>query len=222
MNTRFRTGCQDGSHMQRGMVLLLCLLFLMALSLLGLSASTETVLQSKLSANLQDSERAKQSALLASSWAEHWLLSLEGTAPEYCTDSCSGLILHAAGDLPPHPEYENHDWWMANGHEAGIDPLTGERLQTITGDSIDAPVWVIETVKTITAAESGDPDLQVWYRILARGTGHAESAVSVVESVVVRSWPAAPDDASFSIVEGACPGSSPTTICGRFSWREIL
>jgi len=207
---------------QRGMVLLLCLLFLVALSLLGLSAATETLLQNKLAANLQDAERAKQAASLASSWAEQWILTLEGAEPENCADSCDGLILHAAGSLPPHPESAAIDWWMGNGHEAGIDPLTGERLQTISRDSIDAPVWIIEKLRTVTPAESGDPDLQVWYRVLARGSGQAETAVSVVESIVVRAWPVPADNASFGIVAGACPGSAPTTICGRYAWREIL
>jgi len=213
---------QGGPHTQRGMVLLLCLLFLVALSLLGLSAYTETLLQHRLSANLQDAERAKQSALLASSWAEDWLMSLQGPAPANCTDACMGLVLHAAGELPLHPEYENHAWWMANGHEAGVDPLTGERTQTISGDSFAAPMWVIETLETITPDESGGPDLQVWYRILARGTGRAETAVSVVESTVVRSWPVPADNAAFSLGDGACPGSTPTAICGRYAWREIL
>jgi len=222
MKVRIHNIRHNGLPRQRGMVLLLCLLFLMALSLLGLSASTETLLQSKLSANLQDSERAKQAALLASAWAERWLLSLEGPAPGNCSDACDGLILHDTGALPAHPESENFNWWMANGHEAGVDPLTGQRLQTIARDSVDAPVWIIETVKTITPAESGEADLQTWYRILARGTGHSETAVSVVESVVVRSWPLPANNAAFSVVAGACPGSTPAAICGRYAWREIL
>jgi len=222
MKLHFRNIRQCGSLAQQGMVLLLCLLFLVALSLLGLSASTETLLQSRLSANLQDSERAKQSALLASAWAERWLLSLEGPAPANCTVACDGLILHVAGALPVHPESESFDWWIANGHEAGVDPLTGTRLQTLSRDSVDAPVWIIESAKAITPAESGNPDLQTWYRILARGTGRAETAVSVVESIVVRSWPVPADNAAFSVVAGACPGSTPTAICGRYAWREIL
>lgn len=210
------------SHAQHGMVLLLCLLFLIVLSLLGLSAASETLLQSKLAANLQDSERAKQSALLASTWAENWLLSLDGPAPVDCTDSCEDLKLHAAGALPPHPETRSVSWWVSNGHEAGVDPLTGERLQTLSPDSFDAPIWIVETVNTVTPADSGDPDLQVWYRILARGTGRAATAVSVVESIVVRSWPVPADNPSFSNVQGACPGSLATVICGRYAWREIL
>jgi len=222
MKARCRPGRQRELHRQNGVVLLLCLLFLVALSLLGLAASTETLLQNRLSSNLQDAERAKQAASLASSWAEHWLMSLEGPAPANCTVSCEGLVLHSAGELPPHPETEDIGWWMASGHEAGIDPMTGERLQTISGDSIEVPVWIIETIKIVPPAESGDPDLQVWYRILARGTGHTETAVSVVESIVARSWPVPDDNPSFSVIAGACPGSSPTAVCGRYAWRELL
>jgi len=216
---------------QDGMVLLLCLLFLMSLTLLGLAASSDALLQSKLSANLQDSERARQSALLALSWAEDWLLSLQGPAPGYCLDACEGLRLHAGSagsELPPHPEFEDIGWWLVNGHEAGVDPLSGERLETITADSFTAPVWIIEALHTAAPAESGNLDLQVWYRILARGTGRTETVVSVVESVVVRSWPTT--EAAISSgdgVAGVCPGStspgsSAPAICGRFAWRKIL
>jgi Tfp pilus assembly protein PilX len=216
------------TRVQDGMVLLLCLLFLMSLTLLGLAASSDALLQSKLSANLQDSERARQSALLALSWAEDWLLSLQGPAPGYCVDACDGLRLHAASDLPPHPDFEDIGWWMLNGHEAGVDPLSGERLETITADSFTAPVWIIETLHTIVPEESGNLDLQVWYRILARGTGRTETVVSVVESVVVRSWPTTEAGVSpGDVVAGVCPGStspgySSPAICGRFAWRKIL
>ena len=44
---------------QSGMVLLLCLMFLVALTLLGLSASSDAILQNQLAANLQEQERAK-------------------------------------------------------------------------------------------------------------------------------------------------------------------
>lgn len=207
---------------QTGMVLLLCLIFLMALTLLGLSASADTILQNKLSTNLQDTERAKQSALLALSWAEDWLLELDGPPPENCAWPCDGLMLHASGALPPHPEFESFSWWMNNGHEAGIDPLSGGRMATISGDSINTPVWIIETAKTIQPSENGNPDLQVWYRILARGSGRTASAISVIESTLVRSWPIH-EDRELPVTDdsGACPGSSLPAICGRFAWREL-
>ena len=208
---------------QCGMVLLMCLLFLMALTLLGLAASADAILQSKLAANLQEAERAKQSALLALSWAENWLLKLNGPALDVCQQPCSGLYLHAEEDLPSNPEFESFDWWMANGHEAGVDPITGERVATIAADSVNPPAWVIARARSISPAESGSPDLQVWYRILARGSGRTQTAVSVVESVIVRPWPAgAGSEPPSSGETSVCQGSETVTPCGRFAWRELL
>jgi Tfp pilus assembly protein PilX len=205
-----------------GMVLLLCLIFLMALTLLGLSASSDAILQNKLTSNLKENERAKQSAQLGLLWAERWLLDLDSPVPVSCAETCDGLYLHAAGALPPKPQHEDFSWWMAHGHEAGIDPLTGVRLTTIASDSIKPPVWIIEILQSIPPNAETNPDLQVWYRILARGNGRTDNAVSVVESIVVRSWPLVEDaEISGSGITGSCPGSGMSAVCGRFSWREL-
>ena len=192
---------------QNGMVLLLCLIFLTALTLLGLSASAEAILQNKLSANLRESEYAKQSALSALSFAENWLLSLEGLAPEICNTTCIGLKLHASDSLPGNPEFKDLSWWEAQGHEAGVDPLTAERTSHTTATGISPSFWVIEVIHERPSPESESIDLQVWYRILARGSGRTTAGVSVVESIVVRAWSAAE--------------SPETTKHGRVAWREL-
>jgi Tfp pilus assembly protein PilX len=168
-----------------GMVLLLCLLFLIALTLLGLSASADAILQHQLATNLRETERARQSALAALTWAEDWLLDLNGTAPQICTTACEGLKLHPPGSLLPQPQLEDWSWWQAEGYEAGIDPLSGDRLVTIAANSSSPPMWIIEVIHEEPAQ---DDEIQVWYRILARGSGQTENAVSVFESTVTRSW----------------------------------
>ncbi len=222
MNTRLPSDSVGTTNTQSGMVLLICLIFLTALTLLGLSASADTVLQNKLAANLQETERAKQSALAALSWAEHWLLELDGPAPESCTEPCDSLFIHSPGDLPPHPEFESLQWWMDQGHEAGIDPLSGNRIATISGGSIHAPVWIIEAAHTILPTDNPARLMRVWYRILVRGSGSTDSAVSVIESTVVRSWSVTgTTELPNSGLTGGCPGSVPTAQCGRLSWREL-
>jgi hypothetical protein len=204
------------------MVLLLCLIFLTALTLLALSASSEAILQNQLAANLQETERAKQSALGALSWAEDWLLEFNGPAPEICTPPCDGLKLHAQGSLPLRPEFENLSWWADQGHEAGLNPFTGERILTIAGGSFNPPVWIIEAVHEIPPIENGTTDLQVWYRILARGSGSTDNGISVVESMVVRSWSTAGrTESTEAETSGICPGSEPEAKCGRVAWREL-
>ena len=212
---------------QAGMVLLLCLIFLTALTLLGLSASADSILQSKLTANLQETERAKQTALATLSWAEHWLLALEGAVPENCQEACDSLdnhelVIHESGSLPPHPEFESISWWIEQGHEAGIDPLTGDLIERIAQGGVDKPVWIIEAVHTIPPAENDTTNLEVWYRILARGSGRTSAAVSVVESTVVRFWPSAENlEMPGTDVTDTCSGVEPTTTCERKSWREL-
>lgn len=205
-----------------GMVLLLCLIFLMALTLLGLSASSDTILQNRLASNLQEAEHAKQSALSALSWAEHWLLRMEGPASAACAAPCNGLKLHASGDLPPRPEFEDYSWWAEQGHEAGINPLNGERIAMLSADSFHPPVWIVEAVHSIPPADNGTQDLQVWYRVLARGSSRTVNGVSVIESTIVRSWPVIEGNESpDNHLTEPCPGAEPAAICGRFSWREL-
>jgi len=170
-----------------GMVLLLCLLFLIALTLLGLSASADAILQQQLAANLRETERAKQSSLAALNWAEDWLTSQGDAAPQVCTAACEGLKLHPPGGLPPQPQFEDWSWWQAMGHEAGIDPLSGIRLATIAANSSSPPMWTIELLHEEPAQ---DGDIQAWYRILVHASGQTETAVSVIESTVTRSWSA--------------------------------
>lgn len=202
---------------QCGMVLLVCLVFLTALTLLGLSSASDTVLQKKLAANNHAAGQARQSAFATLAWAENWLLSQQGTAPETCTESCAGLHLHSPGNLPSHPEYEDLSWWMAQGHEAGIDPHSGDSIALVSAGSHDKPVWIVESVHNQPVAQDGSTDLQVWYRILARGSGRTSHSIAVLESILVRSWPQA-DEGEYST---NCPGAGPAAKCGRVAWREL-
>jgi Tfp pilus assembly protein PilX len=210
------------SKTQSGMVLLLCLIFLTAMTLLGLSASADTILQNQLSANLQKTERAKQSALASLNWVEDWLLGLDGPAPETCTTRCEGLYLHSPGDLPPHPEHESLSWWQDHGHQAGFDPATGNQIAHLAGAGTSPHLWLIEAVYSIPPSGNSTGDLLVWYRILARGQGQTESIISVIESTVVRSWPSMTEP-DLSVNDGSkpCPGSRSAEKCSRISWREL-
>lgn len=202
------------------MVLLFCLIFLTALTLLGLSASAEAILQNRLTTNLQQTERAKQSALTAMSFAEDWLLTLEGPAPEICSTSCPGLRLHSKESLLANPEFQDLSWWQVQGHEAGIDPVSGERIEPLSGDTNIPSYWIIQTAHEIPPAESETSELQVWYRIIARGSGRTNASVSVIESMVVRSW-ASIEAIESSEVDIRCPGVVSTAMCERVSWREL-
>lgn len=218
--------CRFSNHnsgSETGMALLLCLLFLTMLTLLGLSASAETIMQDRLVTNLLETERARQSALSALKWAENLLMQLDGPVPPNCSRPCNGFFVHTPGSLPPHPEFENLSWWLEQGLEAGIDPLTGERLTTLTTNSINPPMWLVEGIHEIPPSGNGTTKLQTWYRILARGNGRTNAGASVVESIIVRTWTAGISTSGpTNSAPGPCPGSIPSGKCGRIAWRELL
>jgi Tfp pilus assembly protein PilX len=202
--------------------LLLCLLFLTALALLGLSASADAVLQNQLAANHHDAQMARQSALSALSWAEQWLTGLEDPSPDKCTIDCDGLKIYSPGDLPARAEFSDPAWWDLHGHEAGIDPLTGERNATIVRGSARPSIFIIVKAHELPTQTAETPVSQTWYRILARGSGRSESAVSVVESMVWRTWVSdghkdSPDGAR----AGSCHDPDQSPRCGRVSWRQL-
>lgn len=202
------------SKPQSGIVLLLCLIFLTALTLLGLTASADALLQHQLAANLQETERARQSAQAALEWAEDWLLGLDEPPPLNCDIACEGILVHLSGTLPQRPEFESLAWWTETAHEAGLDPVSGERLEPTGSDHFSAPLWMIESLHEAPADGNSS---QVWYRILVRGAGRTETGVSVAESIVTRHWALSDNTETVSSDPCADPGAT----CGRLSWREL-
>ncbi len=155
---------QPGRTRQRGMVLLLCLIFMTALTLLGLTASTDTITQTQLATNLHDSERARQNAQLSLQWAEQWLSALAGPALESCSTGCTGLFAHPADSLEYNLQSASLAWWISHGYEVGLDPDTGARLATVGVPGIDPPIWAIQSLH------------------------HSPATAEVIESIVKKNW----------------------------------
>ena len=209
---------QDQDHhqsdQQSGVALVLCMVFLTALALLGLTASADAILQHQLAANLQETERARQSAQAALESAEKWLLGLDDPPPLHCDAGCEGILVHASGTLPRRPEFETLAWWMETAHRAGFDPVKGEHYASTVSEDLSVPLWMIESLHD-TPADGNR--LHTWYRILVRGTGRTETAVSVVESTVTRHWALSNNTEAAS----SDPCSDPGATCGRLAWREL-
>jgi hypothetical protein len=176
-------------------------------------------MQDRLAGNLRETGQARQSALMAQDWAEGWLLGHGENAPVPCALPCVGLVIHAGGTLPPRPGIEDFSWWLANGMEAGVDPVSGERLDTLSVDSATPPMWVIETLHQVTPASASGIETQAWYRILARGSGRSGRGVAVVESIVTRPW--RPSATPGVVIEGPCPGFDSSYKCQRVAWRAL-
>lgn len=195
-----------GQASQQGMVLLLCLIFMTSLTLLGLTATTDTITQRQLASNLLDAERTRQAGQLALQWAENWLLESSGPAPAICSSSCTGFYAHPVGSLVANIQSEDAAMWQALGFEAGVDPATGARLATLPTSGANPAMWIIQNLHHSAAASDGSTPELDWYRILVRATGQSETSVSVVESVVSKSW--AEDETA-------------TAFSKRVAWQEL-
>jgi len=189
------------------MVLLLCMIFLTAMMLLGLSASADTILQSQLAANLKQSEQVKQSAQTALETAEKWLMDQDNPLPAVCPPPCEQIAIVPADTLPANVQHEPMAWWLAHGQ------TLVENTASIPNDT-NTSVWLIESAHTIPV--EGNPDEQrTWYRILARGSDPADKVVSVVESLVLKTWPGEQQTPSAETA-GPAPGG-----CRRVAWRTL-
>lgn len=188
------------------MVLLLCMIFLTAMMLLGLSASADTILQNKLAANLQQAEQVKQSAQTGLEAAERWLIGLEPSDSDVCTPPCDNLIIYAVAELPADLQYQPLSWWLANG-------------QTYSRDSSNPSIWLVELLYSMAIPERPD-HWRSWYRITARGSDPTDTVVSVVESIVVKTWSNIEASPSTTTPETSlCSAESGN--CRRVAWNKV-
>lgn len=200
MNTGKRASNQDG------MVLLLCMIFLTAMMLLGLSASADTILQNQLAANLQKAEQTRQSAQTALEAAEKWIMDLDAPVTGDCTTPCDHPVIYSEGELPADLQYKPLDWWLANGQA---------RVQNLGKPS----VWLIESSYSIASASNPD-EKRSWYRIFARASDSTDTVVSVVESIVLKTWPVKEETApTVSSDQASCTAGSGD--CRRLAWRRL-
>jgi Tfp pilus assembly protein PilX len=201
------------------MVLLLCLIFLTALMLLGLSASADTILQTRLVANLVKSGQVNQSAQAALESGEQWLLNLAAPAADNCPPPCPNPVIHGSDSLPGNVQYQPLSWWRAHGQIVAAAPASSGAGQSSGSGNVNPPVWVIVSIHNATAPEN--PMLQhSWYRVVARASDSTGGLVTVLESIVLKTWPvSAATPATSEPPASTC--SPETGGCGRVAWRRL-
>jgi Tfp pilus assembly protein PilX len=209
----------------QGAVLMLCLLLLTSLSMLGLAAASDYLLQSNMTGNLVDQQRTDQSASSALKWGENWLFGLPGVIREpACSTGCTATQVirehasHSAGigqrDL---------GWWQLHAYRAGTDPVTGTSLDSFASGPQGGGYWLIEEVYLRDETVNEQVSETAFYRVLARSLEQTGGSYSVTESIIARPWgndsltepfPAAADQI------GICTLLDPTSRCGRLAWRK--
>lgn len=160
---------------QRGVVLVTGLIFLVMMTLLGVTAMQATMLEEKMAGNLRDENLAFQAAEAALREGEMFLEQI--TLPTF--DGSNGLYHYASF---PAPDPITWSGWPTSGITITAT-LTGVASQ---------PRYIIEQLVTVPSGTGGSVQQSAtimtsnMYRIIARGVGGTETAVVILQSVYRR------------------------------------
>ena len=156
---------------QQGVVLATGLIFLVMMTLLGVTAMQTTLLEEKMAGNLRDEMLAFQAAEAALREGETFLQQI--TLPEF---DCSNGLFHYASF--PAPDPITWSGWSTSG-----------RTMTATMSGVASqPRYIIEQLITVPAEKGGSVQQSAttitsnMYRVIARGVGGTESAVIILQS----------------------------------------
>ncbi len=213
---RNRNCCLDTRPRSRqtGAALVIALVFLIALTLLGIASMGGNVLQQRMTYSVGESNRAFQGAETGIVNGENWLDNQDlrpvpdcgETDPTTCWDSLS--IWRGRPTLPETPEVSianlrTPNWWQSRGRPVGwmyeegavIGPVAGQEYR-VGGEAVAAntdsyPRYVVEELgKDPTGSRTiGGPAVpELWYyQISARGGGSlAGGPPTITQSVYTR------------------------------------
>lgn len=168
-------------HAQRGTALVMTLVFLVLLTMLGITAINTSTLEEKMAGNTKDQNLSFQAAETALRAAETWV--------ESTTAATSLAANNANGLYDPSTTvtewWDSIDWSLSTG--LVIYPgVPGTPASGTLGDVRTRPKYIIEKVSTEALVPTGT---RVTVRITARGTGASDSTVSMVQSNYSKTYP---------------------------------
>lgn len=171
-----RSHVTSASARQQGAALAISLIFLLVLTLIGITAMSTTTMQERMAGNLRDTGLAFQAAESALAEAEATVQGfLTAPNPAGCTSAC---------DVWPDNAVDAADqdaaWWAANAQQFGADAT-----QELAGLNADPRYTIREYDIVPDQLDPALPPTQVFYfELTARGVGASADAVAVVRSIV--------------------------------------
>lgn len=174
---------------QRGAALIMALVFLVILTILGVTAMSGASLEEKMAGNLKEQTVAFEAAETAVTSGEGVLAALTempkilpGSVATTIYDGEAGWYDVKTGAI----EWKTHSWSASTG-SANYSGLTNVYTQ---------PKYIIEETALIengslrvpTDYIANRPTGKVFYRITGRGTGGTDAAQAIVQSVYARQF----------------------------------
>jgi len=182
-----RTRNQPSIDRQRGIALAIALIFLLILTIFGVTAMNSTVLEEKMAGNTKERNVAFQAAESALRVAENWI-NAQSAMPGFPNNS---IGLYTIDSTAAKPNWENVNWSGTQvvtypngpGSSSSASPLVGVKTQ---------PKYIIEYVSqapvpggAVTWPPPPGSSLAV-YRITAHGTGGTQFATVELQSTYIR------------------------------------
>lgn len=171
---------------QRGVVLIVCLVFLALLTLMGVSGMDSSVTEERMASNMQDYNQAFEAAEVAIEAGEAWL-SARINLPT--TNSAGTADVWTANG--PDPDADAISWWLerdAAWWAANADAAAG------VGEVSAQPRYVVEEIFSSTDGQSlaiGTGELsqtRVLHRVTARGVGSSGNSEVLIQSTYIRTY----------------------------------
>lgn len=172
---------------QRGTALVMTLVFLLLLTILGITASNTATLEERMAGNVKDQNLSFQAAETALAHAEAWVAATGGAA-ELTVDNTKGIYAPATSGVAE--VWETIDW--SDSTAVVIYPGTpGSPVAAspgTLGDVSTMPRYIIENMGTAPLPPPGT-GTRLTVRITARGTGASDTTETIVQSTAAVDYP---------------------------------
>ena len=175
---------------QKGAILIFCLVFLLVLTMMGVTSMESAVLEERMAGNMQDQNAAFQAAETSLQSAENWLLA-QRFWPATSEDGSTTVWVRDATDPD---DADSVHWWQ----DADRDDTAWWEDNAIAVAGVDGvatePRYVIEELSEISTGQSiaigngQESRVRVFHRVTARGTGVGDTAVVQLQSTFVKSY----------------------------------
>lgn len=160
-------------HNQSGMAILMAIIFLLVLTVVGITSTNSSILSEKMSYNMKDMVSAFQAAESALSDGEEWLQK-STSAPSTCSSAPCTVW---QSNIISSPETQTTNWWQTNGqtYSSTIQNVYTQPMYLIEQYSFSSDDLSPESL----AAGKGF----YYYRITARGVGSTSNATVNLQSI---------------------------------------
>lgn len=166
---------------QRGSALIVALVFLLAMTLIGVTAVQGTAQQESMAGNAREKNLAFQAAEAGLREGERWLAARANSIPPFPADMAQCLFGSPSNNLPV-PTTDWGTFWMDYNWDSCQTYITGTLDQVI-----NQPQFAVEDLGTVTGSDSSRAGQALSeyfvFRITSRAVGGNTNAVSIHQAI---------------------------------------